>query len=301
MSLTGYATTLTEAQSKGLLELKALLSKQENSVYKEFCENRRDCKNDVFVLRFLRATMSNKGTSRDFQPNEAFDRLKSSIDFRIAAQNALEKEGIDPKGLITNSKDLDQIPKDNSLDFAERWHRYLKNKPNYRYEDSLENSLVMIERFGVVGTKLDPKAFTEEELNVFTYILLQSVEEDLFDVYSKNLEVDDQSIFDGFVGIIDLKHVGRGLIAPARIKVIKHLNDITGLHFPELVKKYYFVNSPMQFLVNGLLSVVKKFLDKNTTQKFVFLSKGQQPELDLKLLPKEFGGENNEEVPKSTL
>ena len=69
-------------------------------------------------------------------------------------------------------------------------------------------------------------------------------------------------------------------------------------YYPELLGKSFIVNAPWVF--QGVWSIVKIWLDKKTTEKFVFASNNGKDQLakcmDIRILPRSLGGENDQRI-----
>lgn len=261
----GHGSTLTDQQREVFEELKNVLKDDEKLAAVlsiPYLDN--------FLLRFLRATMKEKKNRRLFHLDQALARLREVVEFK-------EKHGIK----------YDMKRPENHDEFNQVY-------PYVDWEDNVSHVIVAIERFGLFhSTSKSAKGkYTDSEwLDHLGYRMEGTVRkiEELGEKLGEEVP--------GYNVIIDMKGVSLWSVL-RRVKFVKFLNDVGAKNYPELLNRVSLVNCPR--FINDLLKVAKAFVDPDTMSKFESfknIPEKFKTEYDLSLLPKEYNGESEREVP----
>jgi hypothetical protein len=265
---TGFEGNLTPQQIQGLNELKKMIQHNPDCQYRNEILSHPD--KDRWILRFLRATMKDKKKERIFQPIDAYKRLITTHAFR-------KEHGLDD---IT-MKLVAGIPC-----APPKWEEYKQVRPHYVFT-GLDGSPISVENMGLFASHVEVDYFTQDEwIKFITYQSECTLQ--MMRTASKQLgrEVSQCNV------VIDEKGVSTGLLA--RMKLFGMFNDIMANHFCEFLNKIVIVRAPWIFF--KIYAAVKRFLDADTQSKIIVDASVPLNKLalimDVKKLPKEFGGEN---------
>lgn len=182
-TLSGYKDSLNDQQQKSLEELKEMLN---SSTWEAELANQADL--DSFLLRFLRATCSDKKVERTFRGDLAFDRVTKHLQFR-------KKHSLDSYFSIGECGSP-KIVKQPAL-----WSSYLAVKPNYFWKDDCAKAVVMVERFGMFASTVETTDFETDEWEALSGHLLDRISEKMLET-AKAFNIPDSR---GYIAICDAK------------------------------------------------------------------------------------------------
>jgi hypothetical protein len=214
------------------------------------------------LLRFCRA--------RDFNYDKVRAMLQGFIDFR---------ENLDYERV--KQLDIDY--------FKPMAEYYARGYVGYDYE----GRLVMIEKISKSNPRELFKRITEDQMTEY----LVNLYERLLYVILPVLSLHHNRRIDRTVLIIDLSDVNLLKLFDGDLKTfLKFSSKMSQDYYPELLGKSFIINAPWVF--KGIWSIVKIWLDKRTTEKFVIDSGPASDKLaecmDIRILPTDLGGESTE-------
>jgi hypothetical protein len=260
----GYLTSLTTQQNNVFGEFKLQLKQTE---YWSDVEKNPD--GDRFLLRFLRATMKDKHTTRIFQLKPAMERITGTLKFRQQYHADEIRTSLEKKEPLSDEyvRYRDQI------------------RPRLQFIDRKTGRLVHVERFGVMSSYLDTKHFdTEKWIEMF-----------IRDCESTLLVLREESIRRGYeistqISIMDQAYSGMGVVR--RMSLFKIMNNVAAEHYPELLGPIFLVNCPWIFA--SVFSIIKPMIDVDTASKLI-VEHGIPKDilsdfLSVEDLPVEYGG-----------
>jgi len=268
---TGFESNLTAQQRAELAKLKGLLAAGEYAA-----DVAQNPDGDRWVLRFLRASMRDKGGKREFDADAAHARILQTLEWR-------REHGVDKVRWRVEAGEPE----------SELYARYRDElRPRYDFIDSATGRLVRVERFAATACFVDAKALTEAE---WTAVLVEDCERIMHALRLESKRRGHEVATN--MNILDQR--GSSLAIVRRIPLLRLMNDVASLHYPELVAAVFLVNCARAFTV--VFSVCKPFLDAETLSKIHVSSSIPKEKLaaafDPELLPVEFGGRNPVVVP----
>jgi len=226
---------------------------------KDRLEQFPDLKTTWNLLRFCRA--------RDFDYDRVKLMLENFMDFRTEI-------------------DYDRIKQLDMSEFDVLTSNYARGYVGYDYD----GRLIMIEKVSQSKPKNIVGVVSEETITNYFVNLYERLLYVIFPVLSK---IHNRRI-DRTVLIIDLADVNILKLFDSNLKsFLKFSSKMSQDYYPELLGKSFILNAPWVF--KGIWSIVKIWLDKKTTDKFVIESGNGKDKLaecmDIRVLPKSLGGE----------
>lgn len=292
----GYLATLTAQQAAVLVRLKALLAESE---YADDVASHAD--EDRWLLRFLRATMAKKSTTRIFQLEAAIARLRETLAWR---------------------KQMGLNQPFESVAVPDEYELFQAVRPQHMWVDRKAGTLVMIDQLGLVGSYVKASHLTSQQWEECLAYNAESVAHSLRTEFREEIQ--------GIHAIIDEHGLGFGILK--RIGMIKQINHVASTHFPETVgtlvawnlgvgtrDSIVFLNCPPDpWMVNfptlarisiirtgyvfpRLFATFKSFLDADTVSKIHVHKSIPAAEFariyDVDQLPMTYGGNSEVHVP----
>jgi len=252
----GFHETLNEQQRAALEELRTIVREG------EFAEDleRIDDEETDFLLRFLRATMRHKHTTRVFDVKAAAKRLNSTLRWKRSL------------GL---NKPFAEMEKPSLFDL------YLKHRPQFMYVDP-SGYVVSVDKLGLLASYLKVDFLNSDQL---LHCVAYQAE--------MNMATLRKSRFREYHVILDVKGLTWGVFS--RISLIRMLNRIFADHYPEIIRTIHIVHAG--FVWEKLWKLISTFIDSDTRSKVqVFRgipAEQFRAEWDPLQLPKEYGGDAN--------
>lgn len=226
---------------------------------------------DRFLLQFLRATMKSKNKNRIFNVDAAEKRLIATFEFRRKHR------------LNERIRDTDPPPK---LDV------YYKHYPLHRWFDDKRQTLVNVDRLGLMMSYLDTKVMSLDEWEACFAYEMEKINQGLSKAGEKyGIECR------GYLSISDFRGAGMGLFG--RLSIFRIMDSMLETHFPEMVQKAYIINAPR--VVSAVYAAAKSFLNAETARKLAITTHVPTEEfqsmLEIEKLPKFLGGTSDVIVP----
>jgi len=214
------------------------------------------------LLRFCRA--------RDFH----YDKIRLMLEGFINFRESIDYEKV---------KQLDQAY------FKPMTDHYARGYVGYDYE----GRLVMVEKISHSNPHEMFKNVTEDQITEYFVNLYERLLYVIFPILSRH----HNRRIDRTVLIIDLADVNILKLFDGDLKTfLKFSSKMSQDYYPELLGKSFIINAPWVF--KGIWSIVKIWLDKKTTEKFVIDSGPAIDKLgecmDIRILPTYLGGQRTE-------
>ncbi len=218
-----------------------------------------DLKTTWNLLRFCRA--------RDFHYEKVKLMLENFVKFRIEV-------------------DYETVKQNEVDDFKPLTDNYARGYVGYDYE----GRLVMVEKVSESKPQNIVGNVTEKQI---TNYFVQLYERLLYVVFPVLSGIHKKRI-DRTVLVIDLGDINLLKMFDSNLKsFLKFSSKMSQDYYPELLGKSFVINAPWVF--KGVWSIVKIWLDKKTTDKFVIESGNGRKQLaecmDIRILPTYLGGE----------
>jgi hypothetical protein len=267
---TGYEGNLTPDQEQGLKQLEEMLKQKDSDAW-QLCQTHPDGPKRV-MLRFLRAECY--GKQRKFNVEKSFERLVHTLKWRreIGADGMLSKAPPHFDDFCKYGGELTVLDK--------------------------EGRVVVFTRAGLLSTTMDTSVLTTEQWTTGLVCITERRMQELRES-SKRMGHEVSAT----VVVYDLS--GMGFASRKIIPFTKIINSVASVHYPELVDAIVMVNAPGIF--TQLWNAVKGFLDPVTRSKVMIFGTSKKEKekcetmlralIDVKVLPKEYGGESSAVVP----
>ena len=262
---TGFASTLTEQQSKCLEELQDRMNKSEYA--KDLA---RDPAGTNLLLQFLRATMKDRSGERIFQVDAAEQRLKAMFDWRREF----------------NLEEVQDAVESGSSFRPENFELFSKLYPALDVVNEETGQLVRFLRFGRFISTIDTSVLSHRDwTRCFAYECfdLQNRLRKLSQKYGR--EISTYAVISDLHGISFM-----GVVS--RVNFVKMMSAVASNNFPEMMGQTLLVRGPS--MLPTIFNFVKPFIDKDVQAKFVLRSDLPMDLIEalipLSTVPKEFGG-----------
>lgn len=233
-------------------------------VLKERLEAFPDLKTTWSLLRFCRA--------RDFNFEKIKLMLEGFMDFRAEV-------------------DYKRVAQLEMSEFKTLTDNYARGYVGY----DQEGRVVLLERVALSNVKTIVGNVSKDQIRDY----FVNIYERLIHVIFPTLSRIHNKRIDRTVLVIDLEGVNLLKLFDSNLQAfLKFSSKMAQDYYPELLGKSFIVNAPWVF--QGVWSIVKIWLDKKTTEKFVFASNNGKDQLakcmDIRILPRSLGGENDQRI-----